>query len=65
MPPATSTRPSSNKLAVGMERGDVIMPVAVNVPVALDEVDEFESPFPPQEISNTGNTKDANRFEMK
>jgi hypothetical protein len=36
-----------------MERGDDIMPVAVNVPVVLDDVDELESPFPPQETRKT------------
>jgi hypothetical protein len=48
-----------------MERGDVIMPVAVNVPVAPDEVDELESPLSPQEISNTGSITDAHRLKLK
>jgi hypothetical protein len=47
-PPATSTCPFSNKLAVGIERGDDIMPVAVNVPVVLVDVDELD-PLSPQE----------------
>jgi hypothetical protein len=34
-----------------MERGDDIMPVAVNVPVVADDVDVLESPLPPQEIT--------------
>jgi hypothetical protein len=32
-----------------MERGDDIMPVAVNVPVVPDDDDVLESPLPPQE----------------
>jgi hypothetical protein len=34
-----------------MERGDDIMPVAVNVPLEVVEVVELESPLPPQEIT--------------
>ena len=47
-PPATSTCPFSHKLAVGIERAEDIMPVAVNVPVVFDDVDES---LPPQETT--------------
>jgi hypothetical protein len=46
-----------------MDRGDVIMPVAENVPVAEVEFDESKSPSPPQEMTVT--PRQANKTNEK